>query len=135
MIDRNTAVTQINRLSKLRGAPDPNDKLDRIALEEVIKALMKTADHDIHAFDIVTEILEKSQFFPVPADIYGQRREQPWKPRLAYQCATCEDTGWRHEADGGQGRAVRCSCRPVPKAPEPPAKRGGGMQRAGEVLR
>lgn len=132
MIDRNTAVMQIKRLAGLRGAPEPNNPDSRAAVEELIKALMKTADSDIHAFDIISEVLEKSPFFPVPADIYGQRRERPWTPKLTYQCSVCWDTGWRTVDDGGQGTAVRCSCRPVPSAPQ---QQGKACARADSIRR
>lgn len=133
MIDRQTAITQIRRMARLRGAPDPNSADDKPAIDEIIKALCKTAENDIHAFDIVSEILEKSQYFPTPADIYGQAREPEWHaPRIkrSYNCQLCQDTGWCHVDDGGQGTARRCSCRPVAA---PPKTRAGGMSKASEI--
>lgn len=104
------AARQLRRLAGLPGTDERKD-----IIPEVLAMLWRQADDESHAKRAVDLLLQRSRFFPTPAEIKlacDETRVEPfaaWKPNLE-PCPDCGGSGWRTVERGGYSAAKRCEC-------------------------
>lgn len=105
----------VKRLRSLRFSGSADDANG--TREEVGRTLMRAAESDAHAEEIVRHLLRNCKEFPVPSEIWtaAENVEAPLNLRAAApSCTRCSGTGFEPGQDAKGRRVVApCRCRRV----------------------
>jgi hypothetical protein len=110
VIANSEAARLIDRLNGLPKFPERSE-----GIQELVRALERSAQSNDHAERIVSEMLEGWRQAPVPVDVYevAARTREEAPPQ---DCERCLGSGWEHERVGEYDFVKPCSrCRPKSK--------------------